>query len=404
MKKHKTAKRIFALALGVWFFVGDAVRKMIPGQPVEMMFVLDALILALYFLMVWESVRHGKRLWKPPFPVPLAVFAVVFLINVLMHFEGGWGVVALGFRTYLWFIPLAVVGHNVFETKEETLIFFRRILWITIPLLALSVAQATFSGSDFVLLKPFVGGHEEHAGPFQLTTSFFGSAQRFGMASMLLFLIGLGAQSMFAVPAFAGVLLSGSGSAFVLSVLGIALFIRRPQVRKIILVLLMAVVILAGIPVFSKTVISQAERIPMVLTSRIFIFAGEMRALSSEHTSLFGQGAGVVSQGIDRIVLERPVATPPSLGETGIRNLLVEMGLFGLAAFYLMWGSVLWVMYKELKAITDPHMRPMGFSLFLFTLFVLIRFTFVHGQTLNDYAVLIPLWFLTGVFFKMRHL
>ena len=142
----------------------------------------------------------------------------------------------------------------------------------------------------------------------------------------------------------------------------------------------------------------------MIGKSRIGIFAGEMKEVWGNYVSWFGKGAGAFSQGIEYVEKRDALSYKKSLGETGIRNLLLEMGIIGLLAFYAMWGSIVFAMRRELRKISDSALKPVGFAIMIFTIAVLLRFTFMHGQALNDYAVLVPLWFFLGIFFKLKML
>ena len=228
---------------------------------------------------------------------------------------------------------------------------------------------------------------------------------------MLLFFLGVAIKSPATLFAFAGVILSGSRSAFVLSVLGGAAFLLMSKKQlltkvlywKIALGALAVIALLWSIPSFRNTTSFQVRYgIPMIGQERIHKFVGEMGEVWGKHVSWFGKGAGAFSQGRGYIEERQALSYEKSLGETGIRNLLLEMGIVGLIAFYTMWGSILYAMYKAWKALQDPALRQLGLAIALFACGALLRFTFMHGQTLNDYAVLVPLWFFIGVFFRMK--
>ncbi|MEK7479085.1 MAG: oligosaccharide repeat unit polymerase, partial [Patescibacteria group bacterium] len=391
----------------MWLLVGDAVRKLIPTEPWQLMLVLDIVLLFAYVLFITDCIVKKMSLWRPLFLFPSILFFAVFLVSVFGPFSGGLGAGIVGFRNYFWFIPLVWLGYHAFATKEEVLKFCRALLWAAIPLAFFSGLEIMFPNALSFILGPFGGGNAFHAGApesIRLTSSLFGSVQRFGMVSMLLFFIGLAVKSPATLFAFAGVLLSGSRSAFALSVIGgIALFVLRKN-YKILAGIFAVLALFWALPSFRSVVSFQVkESIPMIATSRIHIFAGEMKEVW-RRVSWFGNGAGSFSQGIEYVGSRQKASYEKSLGETGIRNLLFELGIIGLATFYCMWGSIGLAMVKGIKIIKDLEMRALGVAIFIFTLAVLLRSTFMHGQTLNDYAVLVPLWFFIGAFFKLKAL
>lgn len=403
------------LIVGVFilFFIGDTVRKLVPGQPWQLMLVLDAVLFLAYVVFVIDYTLKKESPWRPFFLFPLSVFLVVFLISIFGPRSAGWGAALVGFRSYFWFIPLMWLGYEFFDSKEKIFKLCRILSYVAIPLLVLAGIQQIFHSSDVAFLNPFTEGHKFHSGDVNigLVSSFFGSAQRFGMVSMLLFFLGIAAKSPVALFAFAGIILSGSRSAFVLSVFGcvaILIFSRKRLVGrglylKMALGALMVIIALASVPQFRNTVLFQLkDGIPMIVGSRIRIFAGEMREVWGNHFSWLGKRAGAFSQGIEYIGEAQALSIEKPLGETGIRNLLLELGMAGLIAFYVMWASILSAMYKGTKAIRDPVSKTIGLAILVFAIGVLFRFTVMHGQTLNDYAVLVPLWFFIGVFFRLK--
>ncbi|MDP3725180.1 MAG: O-antigen polymerase, partial [Nanoarchaeota archaeon] len=350
--------RPLVLGVFIWMFIGDAIRKLIPTQPWQLMLVLDIIVGLTYFLFVIDCVKNKKFLWRPPFLVPILVFSAIFLWSALGPYSTGFGAAAVGFRNYLWFVPLMFLGYEMFDSKEQVLKFCRVLSCIAIPLFILAGIQQVFHNTDITLLNPFAEGHRVRSGDINLVSSVFGSAQRFGMVSMFLFFLGIAARSPATLFAFASVMLSGSRSAFVLSVFGfIALlffgkkqFFGKASSVKIAVGILAVIVLLWSVPSFRDTISFQVkEGIPMIGKSRIGIFAGEMREVWGNHFSWFGRGAGAFSQGVRYVGKEQALSYEKSLGETGIRNLLLELGVIGLVAFYVMWASVLYAMVKTWK-------------------------------------------------------
>ncbi len=397
----------------IWLFIGDTVRKLIPTQPWQLMLVLDIVLFSAYVLFAAEHLIKKKPFWRPWFLSPLLVFGIVFLASILGPYSAGLGAGLVGFRNYLWFVPLMFLGYEMFDSKEQILRFCKILSYAAVPLLIFAGIQQIFPNTDITLFSPFAEGNAIHSGAIniKLASSIFGSAQRFGMVAMFLFFIGAAVRSPAALFAFASVILSGSRSAFVLSVFGCVVFfllgkkhlLAGASYLKITLGALAVIALLWSVPSFRNTTFFQLkDGIPMIGKSRIGIFAGEMKEVWGNHVSWFGKGVGAFSQGVEYVGKRQALSYEKSLGETGIRNLLLEMGIVGLAAFYLLWGSVCWAMVRGIRAIQDIELKAVGYATLLFVVGVLLRFTFMHGQTLNDYAVLVPLWFFIGVLFKLK--
>ncbi len=407
-----------------WLFLGDLVRKLIPGQPPETMLIGDVLLLITYFSFLAFLVFSKKDAWSPSFLPQLLLFVFITLVGVV---NSGFVVGAVGLRSYLWYIPLFLLGYEMFKDKKSLLKFFRVLSLVAIPLFALALIQVIFGGI-FYFLAPFSSGHTIHAffvAPITKISSLFGSGQRYGMVSMLLFFLGLAfyhiAQkrtkqrvifALATLSALGGVVLSASRSAFVLTIIGFILFMVFSQKHKFRLKSVGAFLgvflfVLAVLGFFGATVgLFHIVGIYNVFDYRVPVFLGEMKKLLPDIT-FFGEGTGVMSQGLDYIgpgqeVISQRVQT--GAGETGIRKLIVELGVLGLVAFYLLWGKILFVMRRVWLKISDKDLRYFGLAVIVFLTLILIRFTFIHHQVLGDVAVLVPLWFSLGVFFGLKKL
>ena len=98
---EKVARFWHPLVLGIfiWLFIGDAIRKLVPTGPWQMMLVLDIMVFFAYTLFVIDRVIKKKSLWRPWFLVSIAVFGIVFLANLLGPYSAGLGAGLVGFRS-----------------------------------------------------------------------------------------------------------------------------------------------------------------------------------------------------------------------------------------------------------------------------------------------------------------
>lgn len=119
-----------------WLLVEDVVRRLIPGQPVEVQAVKEALVFATYiaFFVTWKT--QGRLFWSPPFRMSLLAFATVVLLDAFNPGMQSLFIPAAGIRSYLWYVPLLWVGYHAFPGKAELVRFSRRLLWAAPPLAA----------------------------------------------------------------------------------------------------------------------------------------------------------------------------------------------------------------------------------------------------------------------------
>lgn len=422
----------------VWLLAEDIIRRLIPGQPGQIMLIKDALIFLTYFSFFAVVFIKGKKIWEPSFVFFLFLFVAFSLINVFNPQVPNLLFGVIGLRSYLWYIPLAFLGYYSFSEKEELLKFCRILVYTAIPLFIFAVFQYFFYEIDFALIKPFTTAHDYHSfgwvkeGMVPLVSSVFGIAHRFSRFSMLLFFLGAGLLTIkrgklliiSTICAFLGVILSNSRSAFVLIIMGIFLFFlfatyikkdrifhlwrnNRVKFFTILLVLLLAlpiIFLIRDIGLFNISAFYYAfeERIPWVFKefNRAFFEA-----------RFFGAGTGTMSQGLEYvpggvewIKYQTEEVRRGFWFETGVGKVLFELGIIGLFLFYLFWGYLFYVMMKKIKKLKNSSLRNLAVAIFIFSLLILIWFSFLHHQVFGDATTLVIFWFFIGMFFSLRKL
>lgn len=432
----KNTWRYFAiLTFGSLLFV-DPIRKLSGNISPEIMLLVDLFVFLTYVFFVFWVIKSGVEFWRPKFLVPLGLWVVLVIAGVFNPLSPGALIGAVGIRGHLWFIPLLFIGYHFFKNKGELLNFSRGLVYLSLPLFFLTIPQVLgVFGLD--ILNPLEGGSLVHSFRPEVTraSSIFGSAQRFGMFSMFLFMLGLGTYYSFkntlksfhkwflplsVAAAFGGVLFSGSRTALLLSLAGLAgvlLFVYRDRVKEsaravfgiysIVRAVLWFFVIAAGLALLyvlggGEIVVFQFTAFKDTFTYRIPTFLNEMYVVFGNFFSLFGHGAGTMSQGIDYVNGQTSFLKWAGTigGETGIKQILFEFGVVGLVLFYWFWGKIFGAFGKVWREIRG-ELRPLALAIALFAASVLIRFTFVHHQVFGDFVVLVPLWFFIGVFFRL---
>ncbi|HDH31698.1 MAG TPA: hypothetical protein ENH26_02920 [Candidatus Wolfebacteria bacterium] len=453
----------------IWLLAEDVIRRLIPGQPGQIMLIKDALIFLTYFSFIAaiaiNPVRNcisngvkGKKIWKPPFIVFLFLFIAFSLINVFNPQIPNLLFGIIGLRSYLWYIPLAFLGYYMFSSKEKLLKFCRILVYIAIPLFILAAFQYVFYDVDNVLIRPFATSHYYHSfslvesGKIPLLSSVFGSVHRYARFSMLLFFLGIGLLTIkrnkprtfntiessrlaekpvkvrgkllivSTICAFLGITLSGSRSAFALTIIGIVLFFlfakyiknnkilhlwrnSRIKIFTAILILLLTLPIIffaRDIGLFNISAFYYAfqERIP-------WMFDEFIRAFSE--AKFFGIGTGTMSQGLEYvpggaewIKYQTQEVRQGFWFETGIGKILFELGIIGLIFYYLFWGYLFYKMKEVIKRLKDSLLRSVGVAIFIFSFLILVWFSFLHHQTFGDATTLVVFWFFIGVLFSLK--
>ena len=426
-----------------WLLLEDIIRRLIPGQPVEVMLVKDVLIALTYFSFLIFLLFKNKKIWKPAFWGALSLLVAVSTINVFNDNSPGLLFGLIGLRSYLWYLPLMFLGYYMFGSQEKLLKFCQVLVYLSIPLFLFAVFQYFFYDSGWALVRSLTDATQAHSfganfgrfegGDIPLLPSVFGTSHRYSRFSMLLFFLGLGLlmtkypvnsrlkknnklllASIFS--SFLGIIISGVRSAFVLTSAGSVLFflfavyIRNAKIRylwensRVWFFSLITIILLASLAIFlfGYTVFFQLSSFSATLNERI-TWASEEFYTALANARFFGWGTGSLSQGLTYLPggaewLGRGLVR----SETGFGKVVFEMGIFGMIIFYLFWKYLFYLMTREIKFLKNYNLRNLGLGIFIFSFLILFWFTFVHSQVLGDATTLVILWFSLGVFFGLK--
>jgi len=435
----------------VWFLLEDLIRRLIPGQPSQIILAKDILIALTYFSFFVFIVLKNKKIWKPAFGGVLLLFAAVSIINVFNPNSPGLLFGLIGLRSYLWYLPLMFLGYYMFDKEEKLLKFCQILVYLSIPLFLLAILQYLFYESGLAFIRPFTESSQFHAfrivigtwvknGSVPLLSSVFGTAHRYSRFSMLLFFLGLGLLAtkyprnlsfpkkrkilliVSILSAFFGIILSSARTAFILTTVGAVLFfafatyIKNSQIFDLgknnrIWIFSLIAVILIVLPIiflFGNSAFFQISAFYFAFNERIpWAFEGFRSALAN--AKFFGMGTGTFSQGLRNIPgsvewnnQNKELITTGFRFENGFGRLIFELGIFGTIIFYLFWLYLFYQMKKEINLLKNSNLRNPGLSIFIFSFLLMVWFSFVHHQVLGDATTLVILWFFLGVFFSLR--
>jgi len=416
----------------IFLILEDSARKIIPGQPSYVMLLKDIILFLTYSSFFFYFTLNHKKIWKPPFAAFLAILSFFLLVGIFNPNSPNLFFGLIGLRSYFWYAPLIFLGYCVFNDKEKLFRFCKILVFMAIPLLVFALLQYFFSNSDFALLNAFESGHNIHSfgwiesGEVPLLPSVFGSGPRYGRFSMFLFFLGLGLLGLkkkdklvvlSTTSAFFGVFLSGSRVAFALTVIGAILFVFltfnfRKNIFKIILwgILALIFISLFFFSFFKDTALFQISAFKYFFTERIFFIQGDFGRAISE-AILFGNGTGTLSQGRESIPggLEWYEYQTYELRqgfwfESGLARVIFELGIVGALIFYAFWVNLFYLMKKELNDLRKSKFYYLASGMAIFSLVMVVWYTFFHHQVLGDAVTLAPLWLAIGLFFRLKNL
>jgi hypothetical protein len=425
----------------IWLYLEDIIRKLLPGQPPQVMLVKDGLLLLTYFaffatLIIKQSNKNLFIPWKPPFLIGLLIFAGWCIVEAFNPILPTPLFAAIGLRSYLWYMPLLFLGYYMFQKQENLIKFCRILVYTSIPLAVIAILQYIFYDFVFLLIRPFEKAHQLHSFTYEnikLIPSVFGSAERHARFAFLLFLLGLGLwfyprnsskQKLLIIIsvmcAALGVFISGRRTPMYLlafGTLGYILFYhrgflpksQRPQksLLKPLATLLMVVFIILYLgfkDIGRYFVYSTGELLPerpLTLIQDMLFAVG--------NSGFMGFGTGSRSQGLQYI----PGGTEWALRggpeqmswgvEGGIAKIWYELGPIGALTFIFFFAHMFLSWLKELRKLKENILYSLGFSICLFLIFMV--FWFVKGhQIFGDATTLVCFWFFMGVLFRLKNL
>jgi hypothetical protein len=180
------------------------------------------------------------------------------------------------------------------------------------------------------------------------------------------------------------------------AVLGVAL-------AMLILLLTYPDALLNRLAVYSETLDPRSPASELVHRTRDYPLANLEAAFTSPRWP-YGFGIGTVSLG-GQYVARFFHVTPPTDGvESGFGNIVLELGIVGLALWFFMSGAVLFSAWKIVRKLKGSPWFPLGFMIFWYAFLLLIPFTFQGLQAYQDFVLNAYLWLLLGILFRLPKL
>jgi len=431
-----------------WLVIEDLPRKYL-GNNMFMFFGKDILALIVYLAFSLALLERRTRSFRPPFLVPLLIFAGVGLIQVFNPQSPSLLYGALGIKLYFYYAPLMFVGYALVQTERDLSQFlqFNVLLGAIVAVLGVIQGVVGFSFMNPEELAPELRGlgqltryAPESKQALIRPTSVFVSDSRFAWYILLIFIlsIGLAGYQIFrAIPwrkltflvlgvtgvalvisGVRGCFVYGTGSLVVLLVamlwgsphrgpghVRFATMIRRSAVMLSLAVAAMAVVFPEEIGArwnfYYETMAFSSPHSELVSRVRDYPLDNLMVALEFPNWPV-GYGIGTASLGVQYVNRVLGGVRPPVFAvENGYGSLLLEMGIPGLLTWIFWTTAALVAGWRVVKRLKGTHLFPVGFSIFWFAFVLLFPMTYGGLFAYQNYVLNAYLWLLLGVLFRL---
>lgn len=430
-----------------WLLFEDFARKFL-GNNMAIYFAKDVLGAVVYLSFFIAYRRKEAPSFRPPFLVPLLLFVWFGILQVFNPASPTFVYGLLGIKLFFYYIPLLFVGYALLNSEAELRRFFFVNMVLALIIVSLGVVQSIL-GHTF--LNPAIPAEEirelstlYRAAPISgvtmyRPTSVFVSAGRFADFLLVIWLLVFGfsgylllrhkrgrvfaflvfglTAAAIALCASRGIVLWSIGSALV----GIVAFVWGAPWKQREVMRVLRNVQRAALGVALAIVILLVA-FPEALLSRVAFYTETLSPSSSaselQHRTWdypvrnflgafgyerwpYGYGIGTTSLGtqyVGRIFH----AKPPVIGvESGFGTLVLEMGIGGLALWFVMSFAILISAWQVVKKLRGSPWFPLAFVIFWYAGLLLLPMTFSGMQPYQDFVLNAYLWLLLGILFRL---
>jgi hypothetical protein len=442
---------------GVYFFLGwllfeDLFRKFL-GNNMAIYFAKDFLLAIVYlsFFIAYRRKDKDLQAIRPPFLVVLLVFVWYGAMQIFNPGSTSIFYGLLGMKLYFYYAPLFVVGYALVNSEIELRRFFQINLGLILAIVALGLVQSVLGhtflnpevpAEDIRLLSQTYREAPISGVIVYRPTSVFVSAGRFGDLLIVAWLVVFGYSGYlllrerrgraFAFVALgltaAGCVMCASRGVFMWtlgsSLVGGAAFIwgapwKQREARRVFRTLQRAVVgvvlamvlllltypdaLLNRLAVYSETLDPRSPASELVHRTRDYPLANFLGAFDSPRWP-YGFGIGTVSLGGQYVSRFFHVLPPTDGVESGFGNIIIELGIAGLALWFFMSGAVLFSAWKVVRKLKGSPWFPLAFMIFWYAFLLLIPLTFQGMQAYEDFVLNAYMWLLLGILFRLPKL
>jgi hypothetical protein len=118
----------------------------------------------------------------------------------------------------------------------------------------------------------------------------------------------------------------------------------------------------------------------------------------------YGYGIGTTTLGIQYLTR---IFHVPSIGtavESGFGNLIIEMGIVGLALWFVMSVAVIVSAWRVVRKLKGSPWFPLAFMIFWYAFLLLLPLTYEGSQPYQDFVMNAYVWLLLGILFRLPKL
>ena len=433
----------------IWLLFEDLARKYL-GNSMTVFFAKDFLVGIAY--MSFFIAKHKRRVesFKIPFQLPLLLFFWFAVIQVFNTWSPNILYGLLGLKVYFYYVPLMFLGYSMLDRPKDLERFLLVNIVVGSVIAGLGIAQSVL-GINFLTPTESAGelydlSHELRFSPIThegvlATSSVFVSAGRFSFYLILLWILVFGALGYLLLSrrsakygllaigiSTVGVMTSGTRTPFVF-VLGsgfvmtaaflwgapwkwgqghrLVKALRRSfligGIALILMVEVFPVAIGSNWAYLSETLAYQGQGSELANRSWDYPVQNLLKALDHERW-VYGYGTGLNSLGVQYVArfLEEP---QPTVGvESGYGSLIVEMGVGGLALWFIWVSALLWSGWRIIKQLRQTVYFPIGFAIWWYAVVLLVLLMYFGIVAYQNFVNNAYLWLLIGILFRLPKL
>jgi hypothetical protein len=438
--------------LFAWLLFEDFARKFL-GNNMAIYFAKDILTAVVYlsFFLAYRRRDKGLEIARPPFFIALSLLV---WFGVLQVFNPGSTSIffgLMGMKLYFYYTPLFFIGYSLINSESDLKNFFSFNLVLMGLIAILGIAQSVIGpgflnpavpAEDIRLLSQTFREAPISGVLVYRPTSVFVSTGRFGNMLVVSWMIVFGFSGYLLmrfrkgrVYAFLAVALIAAGAVMCASrgvfmwtlgssLVGGAAFLwgapwRQGEARRIFKTLQRAALGIAlgmallfwifpeafmnRLAVYSETLDPRSPANELLHRTRDYPLANFLAAFENPRWP-YGFGIGTASLGGQYVTRIFQVAAPTETVESGFGCLVLELGVAGLALWFVMSGAVLISAWRVVRKLRGSPWFPLAFMIFWYAFLLLLPFTFQGMQAYQDFVLNAYLWMLLGILFRLPKL
>lgn len=430
-----------------WLLFEDLARKYL-GNNMAIYFGKDFLV-AIVYISFFIAYRDKKvATFRFPFRVPLLLFLWFGIMQIFNPAASSVFYGLMGFKLDFYYIPLMFIGYALMDSEKDLRRLFAVSLGLAAVISSLGIAQAILGhtflnpahpAEDIKDLSQLYRVAPISGAIIYRPTSVFVSDGRFSAYLILAFILAVGFAGYLILRSRVGrnqafavlvlivgaIALSGSRGVLVWSLLNaaaalVAFFWGAPwrqgeamrivrTVQRILLGSAVAVVILlftfpeallSRYAFYNETLSLDSPTSELMYRAHEYPLHNFVAAFDSPRWA-YGYGLGTASLGT-QYVARIMHAAPMGVGvESGYGEILLELGIVGLALWVILSASIVVSTWHVVKKMRGSPLFPLAFVIFWYSFMVLVPLTFNGLNTYQNFVMNAYLWLLLGVLYRL---